>query len=45
MASAEINVNEKLEAKTTSMGTIHYRGEPSITRSVQAGGSVTKDRE
>ncbi|MBB6005267.1 PspC domain-containing protein [Arcicella rosea] len=45
MASAEINVHEKLEAKTTSMGTIHYRGEPSITRSVQAGGSVTKDRE
>jgi phage shock protein PspC (stress-responsive transcriptional regulator) len=45
VATAEINVHEKLEAKTTSLGSIHYRGEPSITRSVQEGGSVTKDKQ
>lgn len=43
-ASAEINVNEKLEAKTKELGQIHYRGEPSVTRSVQEGGVVEREQ-
>lgn len=42
-ASAEINVREKLEAKTIGLGSIRYRGEPAVTRSVQEGGSIEKD--
>ncbi len=42
-ANAEINVNEKLEAKTKGLGSVRYRGQPSVTRSVQEGGSVEKD--
>lgn len=42
--SAEINVREKMEAKTFSHAQIRYRGEPSVSRSVQQeGGSVEKE--
>jgi transketolase N-terminal domain/subunit len=42
-ASAEINVKEKMEAKTIGSAQIRYRGEPSVSRSVQEGGSVEKE--
>ena len=44
-ASAEINVREKLDAKTVGFGSIRYRGEPSVNRSVQEGGSIEKEQD
>ena len=42
-SSAEINVKEKMEAKTLGTAQIRYRGEPTVSRSVQEGGSVEKE--
>ena len=40
---AEINVKSKMEAKTSGMAQIRYRGEPSENRFVRDGGSIEKE--
>jgi phage shock protein PspC (stress-responsive transcriptional regulator) len=42
-SEAEINVKEKMEAKTAGMAQIRYRGEPSENRSVRDGGTIEKE--
>ena len=42
-AEAEINVKKKMEAKTSGMAQIRYRGEPSENRFVRDGGTIEKE--
>lgn len=42
-AATEINVKNKVEAKTSGMAQIRYRGEPSENRFVRNGGTIEKE--
>lgn len=42
-ATTEINVKNKMEAKTSGMAQIRYRGEPSENRFVRNGGTIEKE--